>query len=155
MRLIFHQQEFLGEFLNGYFPYFWIIISNVYYTTIINLRIFFMHTELKGMSEKGINQLRGFIDFIIERGVVGLAIGFILGGAVTKMVSSLVTDLINPLIGLILGNTKGLESAKFDLLGAKIMYGHFLSTTLDFLIIAMVVYFMVKILGLGKLDKKK
>ncbi|PIY71643.1 large conductance mechanosensitive channel protein MscL [Candidatus Roizmanbacteria bacterium CG_4_10_14_0_8_um_filter_33_9] len=114
-----------------------------------------MKTELKGMSEKSINQLHGFIDFIIERGVIGLAIGFILGGAVTKVVSSLVTDLINPIVGLILGSTKGLEGAKIDLLGAKILYGHFLSTTLDFLIVAVVVYFMVKILGLGKLDKKK
>jgi len=114
-----------------------------------------MKTELKGMSEKSINQLRGFVDFIIERGVVGLAIGFILGGAVTKVVSSLVTDLINPLIGLILGSTKGLEAARLNFFGAKLMYGHFLSTALDFLIVAMVVYLMVKVLGLGKLDKKK
>jgi large conductance mechanosensitive channel len=114
-----------------------------------------MKPELKGVSEKSMSQLKGFIDFIIERGVIGLAIGFILGGAVTKVVSSLVTDIINPFIGLILGSTKGLEAARLDLFGAKIMYGHFLSTTLDFIIVAMVVYFMVKVLGLGALDKKK
>jgi len=114
-----------------------------------------MKTDIKEMSGKGIGQLQGFIDFIKEQGVVGLAVGFILGGAVAKVVSSLVTDLINPLIGLILGSTKGLEGAKIELLGAKIMYGHFLSVALDFIIIAAVVYFVVKGLGLDKLDKKK
>jgi large conductance mechanosensitive channel len=48
-------------------------------------------------------QFSGFIDFIREQGVVGLAIGFILGGAVSKTVSSLVDNVINPLIGIALG----------------------------------------------------
>jgi len=39
----------------------------------------------------------GFIDFVREQGVVGLAVGFILGGAVSKVVSSLVKDIINSL----------------------------------------------------------
>ena len=114
-----------------------------------------MKTELKEISGKGLDHIHGFVDFIKEQGVVGLAVGFILGGAVAKVVSSLVTDIINPLIGLILGSTKGLEGAKIELLGAKVMYGHFLSITLDFVIISAVVYFVVKALGLNKLDKKK
>ena len=114
-----------------------------------------MKTDKGEVVEKNMNHLHGFIDFIKEQGVVGLAVGFILGGAVAKVVSSLVTDLINPLIGLILGSTKGLEGAKVELLGAKILYGHFLSVTLDFIIIAAVVYFVIKGLGLDKIDKKK
>lgn len=114
-----------------------------------------MKTEEQEQSVNKVNHIQGFMEFIREQGVIGLAVGFILGGSVAKVVSSLVTDLINPLIGLVLGSTKGLESAKVILFGAKIMYGHFLSVTLDFLIIAAVVYFIIKGLGLHKLDKKK
>ena len=85
--------------------------------------------------------MKGFIEFIRSQGVVGLAVGFILGGAVAKVVSSIVTDLINPLVGLLLGSAKGLENAWFSIFNAKILYGHFLATLIDFLVIAAVVYF--------------
>lgn len=98
--------------------------------------------------------MKGFLAFIREQGVVGLAVGFILGGSVSKVVSSLVTDLINPILGLALGSTKGLEKAYIGIGEAKIMYGHFLSVLLDFVIIAAVVYFVVKGLKIDKLDKK-
>ena len=44
--------------------------------------------------------MKGFIDFIREQGVIGLAIAVILGGAVNKLVASLVGDIIQPLIGI-------------------------------------------------------
>ena len=47
--------------------------------------------------------------FIREQGVMGLAIGFILGGSVSKVVTSLVQDIINPFLGIILGSTEGLS----------------------------------------------
>lgn len=97
----------------------------------------------------------GFMDFIREQGVVGLAVGFILGAAVAKVVSALVTDIVNPLVGLALGSADGLKAATFKIGGATIMYGDFLSVLLDFAIIAAVVYFGVKILGLDRLDKSK
>lgn len=99
--------------------------------------------------------MKGFIEFIRERGVVGFAVAFILGGAITKIVSSLVTDIINPTIGLLLSRTRGLESMYFQVARAKIMWGHFLSTIIDFLIIALVVYLIVKVLKIEKIDKKK
>lgn len=99
--------------------------------------------------------MKGFINFIREQGVVGLAVGFILGGAVSKVVSALVTDIINPLISLILGSTKGLNTAAINLGPAKILYGDLISVVIDFIVIALVVYFGVKIIGLDKLDKKK
>ena len=99
--------------------------------------------------------MKGFLEFIRTQGVVGLAVGFILGGSVSKVVSSVVKDLINPLLGIFLGSTKGLESAYFKILGAKFMYGHFLSVLLDFIVIAGVVYFGIKGLKLDNLDKKK
>ena len=99
--------------------------------------------------------MKGFIDFVRERGVVGFAVAFILGGAVTKVVSSLVTDIINPILGLILSKTKSLESMYFKIAGAKIMWGHFISVLVDFFILAAVVYFIVRALKLEKIDKKK
>ncbi len=98
--------------------------------------------------------MKGFLTFIREQGVIGLAVGFILGGSVSKVVTAVVTDLINPLLGLALGSTKGLEKAYFGIGEVKIMYGHFLSVLLDFMIIAAVVYFFVKGLKIDKLDRK-
>ena len=99
--------------------------------------------------------MKNFLNFIREQGVVGLAVGFILGGAVSKVVSSIVTDLINPLIGLLLGKVGDLDQAFLQIGESKLMWGNFVSTTIDFIVIALVVYFGVKILKVDKLDKKK
>ena len=100
-------------------------------------------------------KLKGFKDFIQEQGVVGLAIGFILGAAVSKVVSSLVGDIIMPLLSPILGAKEGIASAQIMIDDVALKYGNFISTLLDFIILAAVVYFVVKGMGLDKLDKKK
>lgn len=99
-------------------------------------------------------KLQGFVDFIREQGVVGLAVGFILGGAVSKTVASLVENIINPLVGALMGKV-ALADKAFNIGSIAIKYGAFISTMVDFVIIAAVVYFGVKALGLDKLDKKK
>ncbi len=99
--------------------------------------------------------MKGFIDFIREQGVVGLAVGFILGGAVSKLVSAVVSDLINPVLGLALSAAGNLKEVALQIGPAKILWGNFLSTLIDFVVVAAVVYFGVKILGMDKLDKKK
>jgi large conductance mechanosensitive channel len=99
--------------------------------------------------------MKGFLNFIREQGVVGLAVGFILGGAVSKVVSALVADIINPLLGLLMGSVGGFKEASVNLGSAKILYGDLISVVVDFLIIALVVYFGVKFIGLDNLDKKK
>jgi large conductance mechanosensitive channel len=98
--------------------------------------------------------MKGFINFVREQGVVGLAVGFILGGAVSKMVTAFVTDIINPIIGLLIGGLN-LKNAYLSIGAAKLMWGDFISVTVDFLIVAFVVYFGVKWLKLDRLDKKK
>jgi large conductance mechanosensitive channel len=103
-------------------------------------------------SAKG--QLAGFIDFIRTQGVVGLAIGFILGGAVSKIVTSLVENIINPLVGIVLGKVN-LTDRVLTVGAATLKYGAFISNLLDFMIIAAVIYFGFKALGLDKLDKPK
>jgi large conductance mechanosensitive channel len=96
-------------------------------------------------------QIHAFINFVREQGVIGLAIGFILGGSVSKVVTSLVTDIIQPTIGLMFGSTKGLTALHLG----PVMVGNFLAVLIDFLIIAAVVFFAFKGLGLDKLDTKK
>ncbi len=99
--------------------------------------------------------MKGFLEFVREQGVVGLAVGFILGGAVSDLVKSLIDNIINPLIGILLDQVGGLAKASFTILGATIKYGAFLSTIINFTVIAAVVYFGVKQLKLDRLDKKK
>jgi large conductance mechanosensitive channel len=99
--------------------------------------------------------IKGFINFIREQGVVGLAVGFLLGGAISKLVTALVTDIINPILGIALGVAKNLSQATIKFGPAKIMYGDFINNLIDFLVIAAVVYFGVKMLGLDRLDKPK
>jgi large conductance mechanosensitive channel len=99
--------------------------------------------------------MKGFLVFIREQGVVGLAVGFILGGAISKVVASLVSDIINPILGLILGAAGDMSAMSLSVGPVEIMLGSFVAVLIDFLVIAAVVYFGVKKLGLDKLDKKK
>lgn len=92
----------------------------------------------------------GFFLFIREQGVVGLAIGFILGGAINKLVGSLVADVIQPAISMIFG-----ASSLADLKYSQIMYGKFIASMIDFVVIAAVVFFGFKGLKLDRLDLKK
>ena len=99
--------------------------------------------------------MKDFIQFIREQGVIGLAIGFILGGSVSELVKSFINDIINPVLGLLLGSVSGLKSASFGFFGATIGWGSFVSIFINFVILAAVVYYGFKALGLEKLDKKK
>lgn len=93
----------------------------------------------------------GFITFIREQGVVGLAIGFILGGAISKVVASLVGDIINPAIAMAFGSKEGLEQLAYG----QILFGKFIGNLVDFVIIAAVVYYIFKGLKLDRIDAKK
>ena len=99
--------------------------------------------------------MHGFLEFIRTQGVVGLAVGFLLGGAVSKVVTALVTDLISPLLSIVLGFAENLKTAKWHIAGADLLIGDFVSVLIDFVIIAAIVYFGVKGLGLDRIDKKK
>lgn len=99
--------------------------------------------------------VEGFNEFLRENGVIGLAIGFVLAGAVGKVVTSLVSNIINPVVGLILGQAKGLDKISFHIASANILIGSFISTLIDFSIVALVVYLGYKWLRLEKLHKKK
>lgn len=95
------------------------------------------------------------MNFVREQGVVGLAVGLMLGGAVSRLVASLVADIVNPLLGIFMGKAQGLTTYTFEFLSAEIKFGNFLMSLIDFIVLAGIVYFGVKKLGLDKLDKKK
>ena len=101
------------------------------------------------------NEMESFLEFIREQGVVGLAVGFILGGAVSKVVASLVDDVINPLIALVLGSAEGMQAIEWTVGDATLHVGNLLAVIIDFIVISAVVYFGVKKLGLDKMDKAK
>lgn len=96
-----------------------------------------------------------FTEFLRQQGVVGLSIAVVLGAAVTKLVGALVSDLINPVIGVAVGAAGDLASMSWKVGPIEILWGHFLATLIDFVIIAAVIYGLVKVLKLDRLDKKK
>ena len=87
--------------------------------------------------------VKEFREFAVKGNVMDLAVGVIIGAAFGKIVGSLVEDLVMPLIGTLMG---GLDFSGLALkIGtATIKYGKFLQTCLDFLIIAWVVFLLVK-----------
>jgi large conductance mechanosensitive channel len=91
-----------------------------------------------------------FFQFVREQGVITLAIGFLIGGAVSKLVTALIVDIINPIVGLALGAAGNLKEATFAIGSATIAWGDFVSAIIDFLVIALVVYFGIKLLGIEK-----
>jgi large conductance mechanosensitive channel len=104
--------------------------------------------------------LKEFKDFIAKGNVMDLAVGIIIGAAFTAIVNSLVGDLINPIIGLILGGVNfsdmfvdlsgtapaSLAAAK-DSGAAVFAYGAFITALINFLIIAFVVFMLVKMMN--------
>src|ERR671927_1761656 len=96
--------------------------------------------------------LKEFREFAIRGNVVDLAVAVIIGGAFGKIVSSLVDNIIVPLVGLLLGGVdfKGLA---FTLGSAKIEYGLFIQNVVDFIIIAFVIFLMVR--AMNRFKKKE
>ncbi len=94
--------------------------------------------------------MQEFKEFAIKGSVIDLAVGVIIGGGFNKIVSSLVDDVVMPPIGLLLGGTnfKDLSITLKEATGASaaimLKYGNFLQTVLDFAILAVVIFLMVK-----------
>ena len=106
---------------------------------------------------KRIRGLAGFRDFLKNQGILTLAIGFILGGAISKFVSSLVTDIIYPIMNGLMGGVNDLDTQIFHIGNTSIHYGKFLNNGIDFIVIALVVYAGVKLMRIdqeqiGKMD---
>jgi len=110
--------------------------------------------------------VKEFKEFAVKGNVMDMAVGVIIGGAFGKIVTSLVEDIIMPLVGVATGGVdftnlfinlgdgtyKTLAEAK-EAGAAVFAYGAFIQNILDFIIIALCIFFMIK--GINKLKKKK
>ena len=88
--------------------------------------------------------LKEFKAFVMRGNVLDLAVAVIIGGAFGKIVTSFVNDIVMPLIGLIIGGID-FSGLAFTVGSAKVTYGNFINNILDFLIIAVVIFLLVKI----------
>lgn len=87
--------------------------------------------------------LKEFKEFVSRGNVLDLAVGVIIGGAFTSIVKALVNYLINPLIGLFAGGID-FSDWSFKVAGATFKFGSFINAVINFLIIAFVVFIIVK-----------
>ena len=105
------------------------------------------------------NFFKEFKDFINRGNVVDMAVGVIIGGAFGKIVTALVNNVVTPAISLLTGKVNIAElnvTVPASVEGAEpivISYGLFIQAIIDFLIIALCVFFFVKLIS--KLKKKK
>jgi len=109
--------------------------------------------------------VKEFKEFAMRGNVVDMAVGIIIGGAFGKIISSVVSDVIMPPIGLLLGGVRFtdlkiiLKEPVLDAAGAvttaavSINYGNFIQVTVDFLIIAMAIFMMIK--AMNSMKKKQ
>ena len=96
--------------------------------------------------------IKEFREFAIKGNVVDLAVGVIIGAAFGKIVSSLVEDIVMPAIGSV--GRVDFKSLMWQVGEAKILYGKFLQTCVDFMIIALSIFLAVKAINyLRRLEK--
>jgi large conductance mechanosensitive channel len=99
--------------------------------------------------------MKRFLEFIQDQGVVGIAIAFVLGAAVTRLITSFINNLINPILSWVLGVTGGITHATFRIGTVVFSYGSFISALIDFAVVLVIVYAFYRLLRLEKLVKKK
>jgi large conductance mechanosensitive channel len=90
-----------------------------------------------------VSLLREFREFAVKGSVIDLAVGIIIGAAFGKIVSSLVADIIMPIVGAAVGGIN-YENLFIQAGDAKIMYGRFIQNVVDFVIIALVIFLMIR-----------
>ncbi|MDB5254318.1 MAG: Large-conductance mechanosensitive channel-like protein [Parcubacteria group bacterium] len=99
--------------------------------------------------------MKGFLHFIRTQGVMGLAVGFILGSAAQDIVKSLSSDIITPTIGLATNKIGNLATASSTVLGQTFGWGHFIYSVINLILIAFIIYLAVTRLNITNLDAKK
>ena len=98
--------------------------------------------------------LKEFKVFIAKGNVLDLAIGVIIGGAFSSIVTSLVNNIFTPLFGIVLG---GLNFSKLSIKvgDAEILYGAFIQSVVDFLLVALCLFIFIKIINKARSFSKK
>ncbi|MBQ9272552.1 MAG: large conductance mechanosensitive channel protein MscL [Mogibacterium sp.] len=98
--------------------------------------------------------IKEFKEFISKGNVMDMAVGIIIGGAFTAIVNALVESILMPIIGVISGG-KSVADMSVMVGNAAIGYGAFLQAIIDFLLIALVLFFIIKALNKAKAAVEK
>ena len=96
--------------------------------------------------------IREFREFIMRGNVIDLAVAVIIGGAFTAIINSLVADIIMPIIGVILGGVD-FTSLAITVGEAVITYGNFIQAIINFLLIALVLFLIIR--AMNRMSRKK
>lgn len=89
--------------------------------------------------------LQEFKDFAMRGSVIDLAVGVIIGGAFQKIVNSLVKDILSPILGLFAKNS--FDDLSISFMGVTVRYGSFITEVINFIIMAFVIFLLVKALN--------
>lgn len=106
-------------------------------------------------------RLDGFLIFMREQGVVGLAIGLVIGTQVKVLVDQLIASFVNPILGLVLPGQGDLSQKKFTLTISELdktavfSWGQFVYVLISFLAVVAIIYYIIRGLKLDRVDKKK
>lgn len=98
------------------------------------------------------NFVKEFKEFISKGNVIDLAVAVVIGGAFTAIVNSLVNDIIMPIIGIILGGIS-FENLMLTVGSAEIKYGMFIQAVINLLLIALVIFSLIK--AMNRFKKKE
>ena len=93
--------------------------------------------------------IKEFKEFISKGNIMDMAVGIIIGGAFTKIVTALVEAILMPVIGIICGG-KSVEDMSVMVGNASIGYGAFLQAVIDFLLVALVLFMILKAFNKAK-----
>ena len=98
--------------------------------------------------------MKEFKDFALKGNVMNLAVGVLIGGAFQGVVTSLTTNILSPIIGVFAG--QNFDDLSLTFLGVTLTYGAFITSVINFFIMAFVIFLLVKAMNaLGNIGKKK
>lgn len=97
--------------------------------------------------------IKEFKEFAMQGNVMDMAVGIIIGAAFTAIVTSLVDDILNPIIGLFVGDNFANLVAEFA--GVQLAYGKFIMAVINFIIVALVIFCIIKAMNKATSMKKK
>lgn len=98
--------------------------------------------------------LNEFKEFAVKGNVIDMAVGIVIGGAFTAIVTALVENILTPLLGLITGGTN-FEELSFGVGEAQFMYGKLIAAIINFVLVALVLFCIVKAVNKARNARKK
>jgi len=119
-----------------------------------------MEKKKREKKERRAGALSDFADFIRGRGVLGLAVGVVIGTAAGVLVNSLINNVVMPPIGKLFGSADGLRGLVWNMGAtpsgeeAVMRYGAFISDFINFLMIAVVIYLVIRLLRVETTPRK-